>query len=310
MFRNSERNRSRYGETIKTHEKKTYQVIDSNGDVWTDGSMGLGNPAKYSMEIGGQKEQEAYCLQPKSLNVSFLPLPLLFFQTETFPAWQNQLVPDDLLPFGIQTFPPGASRNSGFLPYQLSPVWVVSASVRKIRKNQPHCLWMIPAFPAILLVSKSLSVPSCPVSAFPKGKSQTAKRPDLLWNPPNSVCLQRTLFASLPATRSRPVGILSATIAVVWTLASGSRLGCLHTADAPKGQEQCQESGTKSCHHRSLHVSSVSFLSRYTSGIIARTQPATGSTPIPLWTGVPLPCCLLFLPHKAPVFRSRSGGEY
>ena len=54
MFRNSERNRSRYGETIKTHEKKTYQVIDSNGDVWTDGSMGLGNPAKYSMEIGGQ----------------------------------------------------------------------------------------------------------------------------------------------------------------------------------------------------------------------------------------------------------------
>ena len=51
MFRNSERNRSRYGETIKTHEKKTYQVIDSNGDVWTDGSMGLGNPAKYSMEI-------------------------------------------------------------------------------------------------------------------------------------------------------------------------------------------------------------------------------------------------------------------
>ena len=43
MFRNSERNRSRYGETIKTHEKKTYQVIDSNGDVWTDGSMGTIN---------------------------------------------------------------------------------------------------------------------------------------------------------------------------------------------------------------------------------------------------------------------------
>lgn len=59
MFRNSERNRSRYGETIKTHEKKTYQVIDSNGDVWTDGSMGLGNPANtawklvVSMLLGG-----------------------------------------------------------------------------------------------------------------------------------------------------------------------------------------------------------------------------------------------------------------
>lgn len=59
MFRNSERNRSRYGETIKTHEKKTYQVIDSNGDVWTDGSMGLGNPTNtawklvVSMLLGG-----------------------------------------------------------------------------------------------------------------------------------------------------------------------------------------------------------------------------------------------------------------
>ena len=30
MFRNSERNRSRYGETIKVHEKKTFQIIGSN----------------------------------------------------------------------------------------------------------------------------------------------------------------------------------------------------------------------------------------------------------------------------------------
>ena len=31
------------GKLSNTREK-TYQVIDSNGDVWTDGSMGLGNP--------------------------------------------------------------------------------------------------------------------------------------------------------------------------------------------------------------------------------------------------------------------------
>ena len=54
MFRNSERNRSRYGETIKTHEKKTFQIIGSNGDVRSDGSMGSCNPTKYSMETGGQ----------------------------------------------------------------------------------------------------------------------------------------------------------------------------------------------------------------------------------------------------------------
>ena len=34
--------------------KHTRKRLISNGDVWTDGSMGLGNPTKYSMEIGGQ----------------------------------------------------------------------------------------------------------------------------------------------------------------------------------------------------------------------------------------------------------------
>lgn len=51
MFRNSERNRSRYGETIKAHEKKTFQIIGSNRDVRSDGSMGSCNPTKYSMEL-------------------------------------------------------------------------------------------------------------------------------------------------------------------------------------------------------------------------------------------------------------------
>ena len=36
---------------LSKRKKKTYQVIDSNGDVWTDGSMGLGNPAKYSWKF-------------------------------------------------------------------------------------------------------------------------------------------------------------------------------------------------------------------------------------------------------------------